>query len=388
MQPIRDILGRLQYTHPSQGDTPHSKDYLQALGLDTHILSDRTNSADDNNYNSERNITQSDTLRDLRSILSPLSPQATTLSPTIGSPSILNSSQALGQTSLPPLQNLSAQLGPLNRPNTVGQGTTTGALGETNNQGELIGQLVHTIKNMNASQQQNLVKGIAQMLTGTSNSPQIETQSSLAQLSSVPPLTQRPQLQAQQVQFQPGQGVLGVQNSDTPLLTQESSRLRFNDNQNFQRSRSLNNNSGYPSQFIVETPTANGMIRSYSSASASNNTFNEKSELYPESGISSKANGRGRNGHHKNLSGPDNARKFICPKCGVAFKRSSDLKRHEKIHLPVPPNICPLCKTGFARKDALKRHIDTMTCRRNRKRLLESLKKKKTNQNNNDKSTS
>lgn len=130
------------------------------------------------------------------------------------------------------------------------------------------------------------------------------------------------------------------------------------------------------------------MIRSYSSASASNNTFNEKSELYPESGISSKANGRGRNGHHKNLSGPDNARKFICPKCGVAFKRSSDLKRHEKIHLPVPPNICPLCKTGFARKDALKRHIDTMTCRRNRKRLLESLKKKKTNQNNNDKSTS
>lgn len=59
-----------------------------------------------------------------------------------------------------------------------------------------------------------------------------------------------------------------------------------------------------------------------------------------------------------------------CQVCHLAFKRSSDLKRHEKIHLDVPPNVCPLCTKRFARKDALKRHVDTLTCRRNRERLL------------------
>ncbi|SCU95361.1 LANO_0E10132g1_1 [Lachancea nothofagi CBS 11611] len=64
------------------------------------------------------------------------------------------------------------------------------------------------------------------------------------------------------------------------------------------------------------------------------------------------------------------AKKFPCAKCELVFRRSSDLRRHERAHLPILPNICSLCGKGFARKDALKRHFDTMTCKRNREKLL------------------
>lgn len=69
-------------------------------------------------------------------------------------------------------------------------------------------------------------------------------------------------------------------------------------------------------------------------------------------------------------SGNDDDRKFLCSKCSMSFRRSSDLKRHEKQHLSVPPNICHLCGKGFARKDALKRHLGTLTCKRNADRKL------------------
>lgn len=77
------------------------------------------------------------------------------------------------------------------------------------------------------------------------------------------------------------------------------------------------------------------------------------------------------------IAGSDIPRNYKCSNCGISFKRSSDLKRHEKIHLKVPPNICPLCHKGFARKDALKRHVDTLTCKRNRQRLLKQLEDEK-----------
>lgn len=66
----------------------------------------------------------------------------------------------------------------------------------------------------------------------------------------------------------------------------------------------------------------------------------------------------------------DPTRRFPCDKCPMSFRRSSDLKRHEKQHLSIPPNICSSCGKGFARKDALKRHIGTLTCKRNADRKL------------------
>ncbi|QEU60812.1 Met32/Met31 [Kluyveromyces lactis] len=63
-------------------------------------------------------------------------------------------------------------------------------------------------------------------------------------------------------------------------------------------------------------------------------------------------------------------KRFPCEKCHMVFRRSSDLRRHERQHLPILPNICTLCGKGFARKDALKRHFDTQTCKRNRQKLL------------------
>lgn len=63
-------------------------------------------------------------------------------------------------------------------------------------------------------------------------------------------------------------------------------------------------------------------------------------------------------------------KKYSCSKCKLEFRRTSDLRRHERTHLPVLPNICSQCGKGFARKDALKRHANTLTCRRNRSKLL------------------
>lgn len=70
------------------------------------------------------------------------------------------------------------------------------------------------------------------------------------------------------------------------------------------------------------------------------------------------------------VAGEDPSRKFLCGKCSMSFRRSSDLKRHEKQHLTIPPNICELCGKGFARKDALKRHMGTLTCKRNADKKL------------------
>ncbi|CAB4256632.1 similar to Saccharomyces cerevisiae YDR253C MET32 Zinc-finger DNA-binding protein, involved in transcriptional regulation of the methionine biosynthetic genes, similar to Met31p [Maudiozyma barnettii] len=71
----------------------------------------------------------------------------------------------------------------------------------------------------------------------------------------------------------------------------------------------------------------------------------------------------------KTLEKPD--KKYPCSQCDLIFFRSSDLRRHEKAHSLVLPHICSKCGKGFARKDALKRHQDTLTCRRNRNKLIE-----------------
>lgn len=69
------------------------------------------------------------------------------------------------------------------------------------------------------------------------------------------------------------------------------------------------------------------------------------------------------------ISGTVN-KSYRCIKCEMVFKRPSELRRHEKVHLLILPNICPQCGKSFARKDALKRHFDTLTCRRKRSKLL------------------
>ena len=75
--------------------------------------------------------------------------------------------------------------------------------------------------------------------------------------------------------------------------------------------------------------------------------------------------------NHKSTENGDSEDKgFPCQQCHMIFRRSSDLRRHERQHLSILPNICTLCGKGFARKDALKRHFDTQTCKRNRQKLL------------------
>lgn len=66
----------------------------------------------------------------------------------------------------------------------------------------------------------------------------------------------------------------------------------------------------------------------------------------------------------------DQDRKFFCTQCSMSFRRSSDLKRHEKQHFKVLPYICEECGKSFARKDALKRHVGTLTCKRNTDKKL------------------
>ena len=78
------------------------------------------------------------------------------------------------------------------------------------------------------------------------------------------------------------------------------------------------------------------------------------------------------NGNESNDEYSDNQKKkkmFACAECHLEFRRSSDVRRHERTHLRVLPNICTKCGKGFARKDALKRHFDTLTCKRNRQKI-------------------
>lgn len=73
----------------------------------------------------------------------------------------------------------------------------------------------------------------------------------------------------------------------------------------------------------------------------------------------------------KKSHGESTDKKYPCSQCDLVFFRSSDLRRHEKAHSLILPHICSQCGKGFARKDALKRHQDTLTCKRNRNKLME-----------------
>ena len=62
--------------------------------------------------------------------------------------------------------------------------------------------------------------------------------------------------------------------------------------------------------------------------------------------------------HHAEIQ-PASGHLCMWPKCGKKFKRSEHLKRHEKTHIPGPPEICPSCGHLFkgSRADNKKTHM-------------------------------
>ncbi|KAJ7835848.1 hypothetical protein B0H14DRAFT_2795328 [Mycena olivaceomarginata] len=50
---------------------------------------------------------------------------------------------------------------------------------------------------------------------------------------------------------------------------------------------------------------------------------------------------------------------FICkwPRCGKAFARLQDCKRHHQLHTNYRPFTCGSCNKQFARRDELNRHL-------------------------------
>jgi len=55
-------------------------------------------------------------------------------------------------------------------------------------------------------------------------------------------------------------------------------------------------------------------------------------------------------------------RNYSCQECGTSFRRSHDLKRHQRsLHSDVKPFGCGRCGKRFSRMDALKRHTSRIT---------------------------
>lgn len=394
---IRDILGRLQYASSPEGGTPLSRQYLRAISSDNQDGTTSTTTSQTryggagisqvsqprtlpsieqqlsstapnlgvngsnisrsraSSFNSDGGRRPGSPL-DIESLLSHVpSLQLTRTSAPLGSPLNGTANLAINRSIPQPLQQIQQQ-----------QQQQPGG-----NNTNLVGELVDRIKNMDSGQQQNLISGIAQMLVGTlSNSGQ--NQSGTQQ--------QPPQSQPQQTIAQPATTATpySLQNPISGHRSSVSADFRSPYPMNGQPAFKIQKTAGavgtvQPSttQFILESPSSNGMMRSYSTGTSSvgtNKRYGGATNVY-------ESTTRYRNGRKRNPK--SEKRQFVCAKCGSSFKRSSDLKRHEKIHLAVMPNICPLCKKGFARKDALKRHIDTLTCRRNREKMLRSMREKK-----------
>ncbi|QLL34779.1 hypothetical protein HG536_0H01540 [Torulaspora globosa] len=114
---------------------------------------------------------------------------------------------------------------------------------------------------------------------------------------------------------------------------------------------------------------ASPMSLSISNGNGSQTSHTEHFNISPGNS-NAKGSGESTQGVRNQSDKSAEEKKYSCAKCKLEFRRTSDLRRHERTHLPVLPNICPQCGKGFARKDALKRHSNTLTCRRNRSKLL------------------
>ena len=61
-------------------------------------------------------------------------------------------------------------------------------------------------------------------------------------------------------------------------------------------------------------------------------------------------------------------RKYVCSRCGKAYKATTSLSRHIRLECGViPAEICPLCNRRFRHKFVLNSHI--VACQRKLKRI-------------------
>ena len=145
-----------------------------------------------------------------------------------------------------------------------------------------------------------------------------------------------------------------MNNASVLLDFSTDSSKSLNDTQNLNRK---NDNVGFQAD-LFQVPKRLNDFNNFDLLSVTKPTDQEELDSRPWKKVKSL-----KDGHYS-------GKEYPCNKCHLIFGRSSDLRRHEKAHLPILPNICSQCGKGFARKDALRRHFDTLTCKRNRSKLL------------------
>lgn len=160
---------------------------------------------------------------------------------------------------------------------------------------------------------------------------------------------------------------------ENDLATNYSHVIRLNGKQSLGTLNTHNAQSEIPDKGSMTSSNFSGIVSSEIDNSTSkanknkNTTFQDKFRINQLNGVSNGQVISYQNEAKKTI--PKRAPKpksFTCKTCQTEFVRSSDVRRHEKTHLDILPNICPQCGKGFARKDSLKRHFNTSACKRNR----------------------
>ncbi|GMG19190.1 unnamed protein product [Ambrosiozyma monospora] len=446
---IRDVLSRLQYAASPHGGVPLSKDYLnvlQATSLPTNIPPNQYSVSSPSSFESGMRSSLPPTLdgsdfpRFSMDIFKPEESfqrhvhdlqQQQQQQQQLQHLQQQQQQQQQQQHAPPQHANphaLSFLTNPINASpndhNMINEptGGLPGGIDRGTNEKDLVGKLATRIKNLNASEQHNLISKITELLlggqstgsngagTGNGNSVSFNVNanggSSFGGLSGNEHngqnqntvVSQAPfsQFLASSVASSPSFGaptpnfnadlepvykapkLSSLTTPSLPIRTQNGSSISL---QGFKPNDPVNDQASALLNSLNRNQNSNNGFNNQQSQSQSQSQSQQQQESEPQSSATmgssttSTTHRKGKTSGHHNSPGDsdDNSkplRSYNCGKCGISFKRSSDLKRHEKTHLEIPPNICPLCHKGFARKDALKRHVDTLTCRRNRERLI------------------